>query len=506
MSDAQKDLWVQRVLQPPKEMFEAPRGGGSKAPEKEQIKPERIKAMISDADQAASAMLDRYREAKAGANTGLGGNIEDPGPKVEKAASSLHKGVAEANKHLKSGDVATAAKLAKALSAEASRANQLVTDFAVALDHGATTNRAQAVGTPWGTIAVKYEESTKATPFIMPLSKTLEIDKTAATHYQATVTSYDDGAKPIADFIKAPDKAAAEISKFASEKAVNWAEHSDTASLVTKFSKVYEKTLNTLLHHAKGELDVALTLLDAGDLKAQAAAVRKQAEEVEKGIDLLLEALKGGAKLAVLGPEEAFGVAADVVGGLIHAFHGNQLAERADKLEEEAAKLGRDALNKACSNASQMISDVQDQLDELEPLIGSSSHSAERKTRRATKQFDDDCAKSGGKCKFDFKAVKHAQKLARIAAGAADEWQRVWLGAEALLDLLKKELDATGYLAFNGETLGKIKTDIDQHMSGCIAAQHASRQRIHDLETLFNKAMSALQEARQPPKDEDDDT
>ena len=69
---------------------------------------------------------------KVGADTRVGGNLEDPGPKVQKSAALLHKGAAAATKALRGGDLATAAKLAAALAAEAWSARKLVTEFASA--------------------------------------------------------------------------------------------------------------------------------------------------------------------------------------------------------------------------------------------------------------------------------------------------------------------------------------------------------------------------------------
>ena len=81
MARADKELWIEQVLQVPRSRFsEAAARPVAPTPPSET---ERVKGVIAHASELIALADDRYREVKAGASqAGFAGGVQDPGEKL----------------------------------------------------------------------------------------------------------------------------------------------------------------------------------------------------------------------------------------------------------------------------------------------------------------------------------------------------------------------------------------------------------------------------------------
>jgi hypothetical protein len=495
-----KDTAMATISAIPKERFSTPEATGTPAP-KPPSAAEKAKAVAAHALELVKDALDSYRETQTGASmSGFARDLKDPGPKVQELTKTATKGAGDATALLKQGDVVRAGKAAEAAEEAARQAIQLATDYAVALDHSSLTQQTQYTGTPWGPLVLPLEESTQIDNFIVPLTKANEFEKVALREFQARWSEQEKAVAPLIAYLTAPQKASDEILKFASEKAVEWAEQSSTSRLLKEFFGHYKKTLGLLLASAKDKLLSAQMQLSKINLQELAAEKREAAEQASKIIDTIVDVVVGGIKIAIGGVEEVPGVAADIVGGLIKTFKASNLLDEAKALETQAGKLERESINLDIASAIQFIAEVDDQLTTLAPLGGESVDDAQRKVIRAANQFDKDVEKDprGKSSKFRFFLLTKAQAAAKGAVEAADSRVRNWMGNDVLREDLVKFLEKNNYwFQDNGKTVADAQRDIRTHLTECQAKLEEVKQIGQRLDLLFNAAAEALAKARQ---------
>jgi hypothetical protein len=499
MGTPKQDEWMQVVLRIPKERFRTPASTGTPAA-KPPSAADKTKAVIAHAIELVKLAQDFYRATKAGASlSNFASGLQDPGTRVKDLCKAATKGAGEASALLNKGDVNSARKTARAAEAAGRQAHQLATDYAVALDHAAVTKPVQTTNTPWGMIALPLESSTQINNFIVPLTKSIELDKTALAQSETRSREQQKAVSPLIGYLTAPEKAAAEIARFASAKAVEWAEQSNTSKLLKDFVGHYKKTLESLVTSATNQLRSAQKQLQAKDLRDEVTKKREAAERASKLIDTIVDVLVVATKLLAK-VEEGPGVAADIVGGLIKTFKTSDLLAQAKALEEQAGKLERESILIEVQSANNFILEMDGQLTTLAPLGGESADDAERKVIRAAKQFDQDCEKDprAKGCKFRFHQVSRAQEATKRAVEAADYHCRTWMGADANRNLLVHQLDKFNYwFGDSRKTVEAARVDIQQHIADCQIKLKAMQQIGERLDLLFSAAITSLTKARQ---------
>src|SRR5262245_33669499 len=245
MGTPKQDEWMQLVLQIPKERFRTPASTSTSAA-KPPSAADKTKAVIAHAIELVKFAQDSYRATKAGASlSNFASGLQDPGTRVNDLCKAATKGAGEASALLNKGDVNSARKTARVAEAAGRQAHQLATDYAVALDHAAVTIAVQTTNTPWGMISLPLESSTQINNFIVPLTKSIEFDKTALAQSETRSREQQKAVSPLKGYLTAPEKAAAEIARFASAKAVEWAEQSNTGKLLKDLVGHYKKTLES---------------------------------------------------------------------------------------------------------------------------------------------------------------------------------------------------------------------------------------------------------------------
>ncbi len=500
MGTPQQDQWMQEVLQVPKEHFNLPAvapAPAAKAPSAA----EKAKAVAANALKLLKQAQDSYRETKAAAASSFAAGLDDPGAKIEALAKTATKGASDAAALLKQGEAAHALKAADAAETAARDAGRLVTDYAVAIDHAAVTKPAQSASTPWGTIALPMETSGQIANFIVPMSKAYEVDKTEGAQFQTMLEEQRKAVMAVMAYLTAPEKASAEVTQFASAKAVDKAEQSDTAKLLKDFVSHYHKMLQVLLSTAQDRLTSAQKQVKALDLKGEAKEKREEAERASKLIDTLIDGVMSASKIVIGGVEEVPGAAAEIIVGLIKTYKTSDLLNEAAKLQAEAESLEHEAITIDVASAGKCIGEVNDLLTELEPLAGGAAEGADRKVIRAAKQFDADCDKDprGKACKFRFHLVTRAQEATKRSVDAADSHCRMWMGADVCRGMTVKALDDANQYWFGDsrKTLDAAQRDIQAHLTECQATLKEVQEIGSRLDMLFNNAMTALTHAQQ---------
>ena len=91
---------------------------------------------VTSAQDTLEQQLAFYHTTKTGAQStaDLTGNVDDPGPKIDKAAAEAHKDAAAAIASIKGRDPAKAAKLISAIKDRVKEISGLATNYATAVD------------------------------------------------------------------------------------------------------------------------------------------------------------------------------------------------------------------------------------------------------------------------------------------------------------------------------------------------------------------------------------
>jgi hypothetical protein len=425
---------------------------------------------------------------------------DDPGPKVQALAKAATEAAGEAGTLLKRGDVAHAAKAAEKAGTMVRQASELVTAYGKGIDDAAATQKPQSTNTPWGSITLPPEPPSEIVSLLIPLGGIYTEEKSGKSAYQAAYDQLSKAVPPLMPYLKAPDKASAEILKCASKQAVTFAEESDTAGQVKEFAKICKNVILVLIKNAEGQLESAQGQLKALNLRDQADEKREAAEKASGIIDIVVDVLadagslaKKGAELAEEGPL----IAVSLAGDLIKLWAKNNLLEKAKELENEAKVVAIGAIVKAIQTAQDALGGLGEQIGELSLMQAGSAAGAKRKVNRAVEQYDADCDKHGDKIwQFRFRLVAVVQKVADDAQETADYQYRLWLGAEVNRASMEKLLDKLDYWwGNNRKTIDGARRDIQIHVTEYQLQQKKISDIRDRLDKLYASASKALTNA-----------
>ena len=492
---------------------------------------------VTSAQDTLEQQLAFYHTTKTGAQStaDLTGNVDDPGPKIDKAAAEAHKDAAAAIASIKGRDPAKAAKLISAIKDRVKEISGLATNYATAVDKAnaagaakmtadgqsqddSSAEREAEINTPWGKLRILALQAKDVAPFVLRLSALPESDKLYLAKYQAALKEQQDAVKPMATYLSAPAKMEDEIKQAASEEAAQEADVANVGKAVASLKDLFNDNLLSQIENAKIQWQAAQKELDSADLKDQAAELRAQAEEEEKQLDFASDLFKAGIELLANPEEGAANAAAEAFTGAIKYFWKSDFAEKAEKAEKQAGELHRDSVTDVLERAKKATDELNAQIKKIGPLSDDLAGSIQRSVGRGTKHYDTiDCAKPANRnCKFRFNVLQETilkvVPLAQFTRKAADErYRNVWAGADALLNILTMNLgkydkdNQYGHtrthdlgdqaLGWNRDVLSAIRTYIDSHAHECYQQAQGSGDIMASLLSLSKRAFAALKKA-----------
>ncbi len=492
---------------------------------------------VTDAQDTLEQNLSLYHSRKTAAQTtaDITGNVDDPGPKIDKAATEARKDAAAAIASIKGGDLAKAAKLIPAITTRVKEVGDLATNYANAVDKaniaGAAKLTAQGqaqddsraeleteMNTPWGKLRILSLQAIDLAQIVIRLSATPETDKLYLAKYQATLKEQQDAVKPMADYLAAPAKMEGEIKQAASEEAAQEADVANVGKAVAQLKDLFNANLITQIENTKIQWQAAQQELDSADLKDKAVELRAQAEEQEKRLDFTIDLFKAGMELLANPEEGAINAAAEAYTGAIKFFSESDFKKQAEEAEKQAAGLHRDSVTAVLERAKKATDELDAQLKKIGPMSDDLAGSIQRSTGRGTKHYDTiDCAKPANRnCKFRFSVLQETLlkvvPLAQFTRKAADErYRNVWAPADALLTILTTNLgkydkdnkyghtktyDLSGSsMVWNHDVLAAIRTYIDSHTQECYQQAQGAGDIMASLLSLSKRAFTALKKA-----------
>ena len=527
------DAWVKEALEvDPSRYGSHSSGAGGKASPGPDLMLE-----VTSAQDDLEQQLSSYRATKAGAQAtaDMTGNVDDPGPKIDKAAAQAHKDAAAAIASIKGRDPAKAAKLIPAIKARVREISELATNYAVAVDKAnvvgaakitadgqaqdeSSSPRETELNTPWGKLRILELQAKDVAPYVLRLSSIPEADKLFLAKYQAALKQQQDAVKPMAEYLASPAKMENEIKQAASEEAAQEADVANVGKAVASLKDLFNENLISQIENAKTQWQAAQKELDSADLKDKAAELRAQAEEEEKKLDFAIDLFKAGIELLSNPVEGAANAAAEAFTGAIKYFWKSDFAGQAEKAEKQAGELHRDSVTEILERAKKATDELNAQIKKIGPLSDDLAGSIQRSVGRGTKHYDTiDCAKPANRnCKFRFGVLQDTilkvVPLEQITRGAADErYRNVWAGADALLNVMTANLgkfdkdDKYGHtktrdfkdqgVGWNRGVLGDIRTYIDSNTQQCYQQAKGSGDTLASLLSLSQRAFAALKKA-----------
>ena len=285
------------------------------------------------------------------------------------------------------------------------------------------------VSTPYGELFYMQAQANDFKRLTDPIVATLPQAAKGYAKLQIRLKEQVPELKPIAPFLKSPDAAKQEITKFASNATIVDAHIADLAKDLTG-------TIGDSLKSAQRNLGAAVRhFLEAeNDLKnkKEVDELREEAKKLRERADHALE-IVGGALEAIIGmvenaPSAVFKGAFDVISGLIKEYGDQSLNERAHALEDKARDLEMETFRAHIENARENVADAIVTLSEVTARLAKVEKSFERDRDFAEDGFDDTCKAKGLNCKFQFAYLRAGLVSAQKTYDAAIFSWRGWGG------------------------------------------------------------------------------
>jgi hypothetical protein len=272
---------------------------------------------VTSAQDTLEQQLAFYHTTKTGAQStaDLTGNVDDPGPKIDKAAAEAHKDAAAAIASIKGRDPAKAAKLISAIKDRVKEISGLATNYATAVDKAnaagaakmtadgqsqddSSAEREAEINTPWGKLRILALQAKDVAPFVLRLSALPESDKLYLAKYQAALKEQQDAVKPMATYLAAPAKMEDEIKQAASEEAAQEADVANVGKAVASLKDLFNDNLLSQIENAKIQWQAAQKELDSADLKDQAAELACTSRRARETVGFRVRPVQSGHRAA----------------------------------------------------------------------------------------------------------------------------------------------------------------------------------------------------------------